>query len=242
MKRDAIATGVSVAAHVIAFALLFVATLPKHHTAMEIEIVDHPRPGPPAATPEPPPPAPAPRAPRPRLEHAKRAVEITPAPAPDAPPLPVADEPSNDDDGDDQGSGTGEGSTAGAPGPVAGGNGDGNGSGAVDRSRDPELDRDSCIRNLDYPWRAQLLDKEGVVRLRVTLDDRGRVREAVVLQHAGYGFDEAAAKAVLTLCRFRPAIDRDGHPMAYVIDDLHFTFRFADFYGARNAYQMPHTH
>jgi TonB family protein len=96
-------------------------------------------------------------------------------------------------------------------------------------ARPPGLDRDTCIANVDYPWRARLLDKEGMVRLRVVLGADGRVQSATVIQRAGYGFDETAVAAVKTRCRFTPAYDADGRPVPFVIDNYHFYFRLDDF-------------
>jgi protein TonB len=225
MRRDAIATGVSLAAHAGALGLLFVATMPAHRVAIDVAIVDHPRAAAPsAAAPSaaPPPPASTP----PRHTHARRTIAVAPAPAADAPPLPVADEGAEvalDDSDDGPEPAGGNEATPGAAG------GTGSGVGTSDRSRAPDLDRESCTRDLNYPWRAQLLDKEGIVRLRVTLDDTGKVRDAVVVDKADYGFDEAAVKALLTMCRFTAALDRDGRPTSFVIDDYRFYFRFSDF-------------
>ncbi len=63
-----------------------------------------------------------------------------------------------------------------------------------------------------YPALAKRLEKEGTVVLRVTIDDQGRPLEIVVLQKAGFGFDEEAVKAVKD-SRFVPA-KRDGKPLA----------------------------
>ncbi|HEX9104129.1 MAG TPA: energy transducer TonB, partial [Polyangia bacterium] len=142
-------------------------------------------------------------------------------------PLPIApdgDAAATGDAAPDEG-------TAPAAGTVVGG-GDGATPGpALPRGepRPPGLDRESCTDHLDYPWRARLLDKEGMVRLRVVLGSDGRVQSATVVQGAGYGFDETAVDAVKTRCRFTPAYDAWGRPVPYVIDNYHFYFRLDDF-------------
>ncbi len=245
MKRDAIATGVSVAAHATVLGLLFLATMPPHRTTIDVAIIDPGHAAPTSgAAPSAPPAAPA--TPK-RQTHARRTVAFAPTPAADAPPLPIAHEeapiaPEDSDDSDD-GEGTpgvgGIGGTGnGAGGTGSGAAGDGSGAG-TDRSRAPDLDRESCTRDLSYPWRAELLNKEGIVRLRVTLDAGGKVRDAVVIGKAGYGFDEAAVQAVLTRCRFTAALDHDGQPTRFVIDDYRFYFRFADF-PRTSRYAAPH--
>ena len=62
-----------------------------------------------------------------------------------------------------------------------------------------------------YPAQAEHERLEAAVLLRLTLDERGAVTEAEVLQPAGHGFDEAAREAALRF-RFEPA-KRNGVPM-----------------------------
>jgi protein TonB len=63
-----------------------------------------------------------------------------------------------------------------------------------------------------YPALAKRLEKEGTVLLRVTIDERGRPLEIVVLKKAGFGFDEEAVKAVKD-SSFVPA-RKEGKPLA----------------------------
>lgn len=58
-----------------------------------------------------------------------------------------------------------------------------------------------------YPELARLAELEGVVLLKVGIDEQGRVREAIVLESVP-GLDEAALEAVRRW-RFRPARQRD---------------------------------
>ncbi len=177
--------------------------------------------------------SPAPLAPAP-------AVSAEAAPVAPGPPTPTDDEqaigdeqsvpdpaaPGDDRPGDGTGGVAGLGSGSGDGGSGRGGNGRGNG---VDLSRAPDLDRESCVRGLDYPWKAALLDKEGVVLLRVALDATGHVRQVQVRRKAGYGFDEAATESVRRRCRFTAALDRHGKPTDYVIEDYRFYFIYAEF-------------
>jgi len=47
-----------------------------------------------------------------------------------------------------------------------------------------------------YPPFARKLEKEGAVLLRVAINEEGRVVEVEILKKAGFGFDEAAVKAI----------------------------------------------
>jgi TonB family protein len=96
-------------------------------------------------------------------------------------------------------------------------------------TRPPGLDSGSCVENVAYPWRAAAFNKEGVVRLRVSLGADGAVRDATIVQGAGWGFDETAVRAVKEHCRFTPAYGADDRPVPYIIDDYHFYFRLEDF-------------
>jgi TonB family protein len=66
-----------------------------------------------------------------------------------------------------------------------------------------------------YPAEGKELGLEANVLLKLTIDKEGRVTEAVVLEPAGHGFDEAARDAALRF-RFKPAT-RDGQPIAVKI-------------------------
>ena len=62
-----------------------------------------------------------------------------------------------------------------------------------------------------YPLMARRLGKEGVVVLRLTIDQRGNLLDVEVTQKTGYGFTEAAIEAVKR-STFLPA-KRDGQPI-----------------------------
>ncbi len=68
----------------------------------------------------------------------------------------------------------------------------------------------------DYPPAARVQGLEGRVVLRLAIDDTGAVADAVVLEPAGDGFDEAALAAARQLT-FTPATTPDG-PVAVQID------------------------
>jgi protein TonB len=75
-----------------------------------------------------------------------------------------------------------------------------------------------------YPLEARRLKKEGVVVLKLSLDETGAVFDVLVMQSAGFGMDEASQEAVL-LSRFRPATSK-GRPVAcQAILPIHFTLR-----------------
>lgn len=74
-----------------------------------------------------------------------------------------------------------------------------------------------------YPEEARRVDMGGTVRLRVGIDENGRVREVKVVKRAGYGLDEAAVKAMWKF-RFAPALDQGGRPVPFRINyDYRFT-------------------
>ncbi len=72
-----------------------------------------------------------------------------------------------------------------------------------------------------YPPEAEAQKIEGNVTLLVSLDETGRVTEALVTEPAGHGFDEAAAEAVRQFV-FSPA-EIDGAPAAV---QLEYVYRF----------------
>ena len=73
-----------------------------------------------------------------------------------------------------------------------------------------------------YPPEAKRLGLEGVVRLKLSIDEKGRVVHAKVLDRVGHGFDEAATRAVLQ-GKFKPAETSDGRA---VPSTLIWTYRF----------------
>ena len=68
-----------------------------------------------------------------------------------------------------------------------------------------------------YPEEARRVDMRGTVRLRVGIDENGRVREVKVIKRVGYGLDEAATKALWKF-RFSPALGQDGRPVPFRIN------------------------
>jgi TonB family protein len=75
----------------------------------------------------------------------------------------------------------------------------------------------------EFPAEAQRLGLEGQVVLRVGIDRRGAIRSVRVIKKAGYGFDEAASRAMWKF-RFTPARTRDGQPVDFLITYT-YTFR-----------------
>jgi protein TonB len=88
----------------------------------------------------------------------------------------------------------------------------------------PEIDSDACGRMIVYPREAEQLGIEGDVKLRVALDERGRVVRVDVLSGPGHGLEQAAAHALEHKCKFTPAIAGDGTPVPFVISA--YTFHF----------------
>jgi periplasmic protein TonB len=118
---------------------------------------------------------------------------------------------------------------AGRPGPpgAPGGTPDGRDSAPVSALNVkvmPEIDTDACGRTITYPPAAERNGIEGEVRLRVTLDERGRVSSVRVISGLGYGLDQAAVEALKHRCKFTPAIADDGRPVPFVVESYTFNF------------------
>jgi TonB family protein len=88
----------------------------------------------------------------------------------------------------------------------------------------PEVDTEACGRAAIYPRAEERNGTEGDVRLRVALTEKGKVHDVRVLTSLGRPFDAAAIDAIKNRCKFKPAISRDGQPVAFVIQS--YTFHF----------------
>jgi TonB family protein len=89
---------------------------------------------------------------------------------------------------------------------------------------EPEIDTDACGRMIHYPKEAIDSGIEGDVKLRVSLDETGRVKEVRVLRGLGHGLDQEAVAALRQRCRFAPAIATDGRAVPYVVEPYIFHF------------------
>ncbi len=76
----------------------------------------------------------------------------------------------------------------------------------------PEVVSGSAPRS-EYPPEARKLQREARVRLRVYVDELGRVAQATVIADPGFGFGEAAVRVMKRYYKFRPA-RRNGEPVA----------------------------
>ena len=210
-----------------------------HMELVEVEV-------PPALKPPPPPPpstatpTPAPVEPvRPaRRVHAARAVP-TPVRAPEPPPTPI---PAPALSGGEQvvrmddvaPSATGVGVAVGKPatgrigrGGTGGGTGAGSGSGAAELARPvsvatiktramPKGDYSYSGLGKDYPAEALALGIEGDIRVKLVVDEHGKVVSRVLLNRLGHGLDEIAVQRAAEI-EFTPATDTDDHPVSSVI-------------------------
>lgn len=212
-----------------------------HLELVEIEVppVLKPPPPPPLA-PEPEPPAPVePVKPAPRAQ----AIRATPAPvrsSPEPPPTPAeTPAPSGGDPVvhmDDIAPGaTGVGVAVGRPatgrigrGGSGGGTGAGSGSGTADEVPRPMSVATIKTRALptgdyayfdagkDYPAEARALGIEGAIRVRLIVDEHGKVTSRVLLNRLGHGLDELALRRAAEIV-FQPATDTDDHPVTSVV-------------------------
>jgi protein TonB len=72
------------------------------------------------------------------------------------------------------------------------------------------------VSTKEYPQEAKQLGIEGAIRVRLIVDEHGKVASAVLLNKLGYGLDELAlarAKAI----EFEPARDSDDRPVNSVV-------------------------
>ena len=68
----------------------------------------------------------------------------------------------------------------------------------------------------DYPAEARRLGIEGPIRVRLTVDDKGKVKAAVLLNKLGHGLDELALTSARQI-EFEPARDTDDRAVASVV-------------------------
>lgn len=71
------------------------------------------------------------------------------------------------------------------------------------------------------------MGREGMVVLRVAIDEKGNLVNVDLVQPAGFGFDEEAIRAIQD-STFKPAV-RNGRPTACIADlPVRFVLRSAD--------------
>ncbi len=189
------------------------------------------RPPEPEVQPEPPKEAPKPRA--------IRAVQPDLPPPPAEPPPPTPPDPAADPGGaptvampDIAPAATG---VAVAPGPRnpgkvgRGGSGGGTGAGSGEGSGEPPPvpvsiaaiktralprgDYGYIDAGKDYPPEARRLGIEGAIRVRLTVDDKGKVKAAMLLNRLGHGLDELALTRARQI-EFEPARDTDDRAVS----------------------------
>ena len=208
-----------------------------HVELVEVEV-------PPVLAP-PPPPVPAPEpavedvtpAPQPRVARAvPNQIRSTPPPAP-APRTEAA--PSGGDEvvhmDDIAPSATGVGVAVGKPstghigrGGGGGGTGGGSGTGTADEIAKPVSVATIKTRAMprgdygyfdagkEYPAEARALGIEGAIRVRLVVDEHGKVKSQVLLNKLGHGLDELALARAAAI-EFEPAKDTDDKPVTSVV-------------------------
>ncbi|HEY0190965.1 MAG TPA: TonB family protein [Kofleriaceae bacterium] len=198
-------------------------------------------PPPPVATDPapPPPPTAAPRAP------SRAAPQIRSAPPASAPAptneTPAPSEPTTPSGGDQvvqmddiAPSATGVGVAVGkrttghvGRGGTGGGTGSGAGSGAGDEPRPisvamiktqprPRSDYGDLQLGKDYPAEARQLEIAGDIRVRLVIDEQGKVKSKKLLNQLGHGLDELALQRAGTF-EFEPARDANDQPVTAMI-------------------------
>jgi len=74
----------------------------------------------------------------------------------------------------------------------------------------------SYIATTDYPTEAKQLGIEGPIRVKLVVDEHGRVKSAVLLNHLGHGLDELALQRAQAI-QFDPAQDTNDRPVTSVV-------------------------
>ncbi len=165
------------------------------------------RPPPPA---EPPPPAPPDPAPDPGGAPTVSMPDIAPA----ATGVAVAQGPRNTGKvgrggtGGGTGTGAGEGSGAPPPPPVS--------IAAIKTRALPKGDYGYIDAGKEYPPEARRLGIEGPIRVRLTVDDKGKVEAAVLLNRLGHGLDELALARARQI-EFEPARDTTDRAVRSIV-------------------------
>jgi protein TonB len=109
------------------------------------------------------------------------------------------------------GGGTGAGSGAGAaetPPPVS--------VATIKKRALPKGDYGYFNTGADYPAAAKQLGIEGPIRVRLIVDDKGKVKQAVLLNRLGHGLDELALARAKQI-EFEPARDTEDRPVTSVV-------------------------
>ena len=209
-----------------------------HVELVDVEIPQPPPPPPPAAAT---PPAPAPVATVPAVVQKVRTSTPRPASPPptEAPPPPTPTPAAAGGDPVVAMDNLGPDATGHVPvaighpttghigrGGSGGGTGAGSGSGSAEvapmsvatikKRAMPHGDYGYIDAGKEYPAEAKQLGIEGPVRVRLVVDDRGKVTSAVLLNHLGHGLDELALRKSREI-EFDPARDSDDHPVASVV-------------------------
>jgi TonB family protein len=68
----------------------------------------------------------------------------------------------------------------------------------------------------DYPAEARQRGIEGIIRVRLVVDDTGRVKTAVLLDRLGFGLDELALDRAKKI-EFTPALDTSDRAVTSVV-------------------------
>lgn len=106
------------------------------------------------------------------------------------------------------GAGMGSGASAEPPKPVS--------VATIKKRALPKGDQSYFDAGKDYPQEARQMGIEGVIRVRLVVDENGKVASAVLLNKLGHGLDELALERS-KLIEFTPAIDTSDQPVSSVV-------------------------
>jgi protein TonB len=238
-RLTATAAAVAIGLHGLLAVSLVVVDPRRFHTDPPIEIAIEEKLPPPEVKPPPPEDKPPPPEPKPRIVHRIPVAAPPPAtpPPPSEDPPPKADDPPPTFGVSMNATTSGESSVAVPVGqtlmtkpapkhkeaPLPSGNGTGGFVPVADiyiaRQAEPIWQPNG---EEFYPAEPKRLGIEGVVRLKIGIDETGHVVQVKVVEKAGHGFDEAATKA-MRLATFKPAVTSDGKA---VPSSIIWTYRF----------------
>ncbi len=213
---------------------------PPHVELVEVEVPPVLQPPPPPPPPVAPPPEPQVQevkpAPRPQVARATPSqVRTAPEPPPTRTEEPVVgggDEVVHMDNIAPAATGVGVAVGKRSTGRIGRG-GTGGGTGAGSGSGSAELDKPMSVATIktralpkgdygyfdagkEYPAEARALGIEGAIRVRLVVDEHGKVKSQVLLNRLGHGLDELAMKRAAEI-EFEPAKDTDDHPVTSVV-------------------------
>lgn len=80
-------------------------------------------------------------------------------------------------------------------------------------------------QHMQYPKQAMEEGQSGRVYVKFTVDEKGNIRDIVLLKRAGHGFDEEALRLFNMMPKWLPAIQNGKYSKAYLNYPIDFKMR-----------------